>query len=130
VGTRLRLPPRQGVQAVGDVDVHELVPGGVELDLVDAVAEAVVGAQLRRVLVGEPAELDRLAAARDRPDRADRVHGEVAALPRDRLDEGPVRLEDVVVLERGRLIRDLVRCLRGARRGDCHGLNPTPGGQR
>ena len=33
-------------------DAHQLVPGGVELDLVEAVAVAVVGAQLRPVLVG------------------------------------------------------------------------------
>ena len=33
-------------------EAHQLVPGGVELDLVDAVAVAVVGAQHRRVLVG------------------------------------------------------------------------------
>ena len=41
---------------------HQLVLGGVELDLVDAVAVAVVGAQHGRVLVRLPAPLERLAA--------------------------------------------------------------------
>ncbi len=41
-------------------DAEQLVPGRVELDLVDAVAEAVVGPQLRRVLVGGRAEDQRL----------------------------------------------------------------------
>ena len=60
---------------------HQLVPGGVELDLVDAVAEAVVGAQPRRVLVrlgrpsGSPAASRRTRRPREpapRPSRRPR----------------------------------------------------------
>jgi hypothetical protein len=48
---------------LADHEAHELVPGGVELDLVDAVPEAVVGAQLGREAVGLRGELpDALAA--------------------------------------------------------------------
>ncbi len=39
---RPRLTPRASVQTVADAHPHELVPGWVELDLVDAIAEAVV----------------------------------------------------------------------------------------
>src|SRR5947208_2242270 len=39
------------------------MPGRVELDLVDAVAEAIHGMQHRRVVVGQPAPLLRLVAA-------------------------------------------------------------------
>ena len=58
------------VQLVLDRHPQQLVPGGVELDLVDAVAEAVVGAQLRRVLVGEAAERLRVLAAGEAPTAA------------------------------------------------------------
>ncbi len=51
------LRPRQRVHLVLDAHLHQLVPGGVELDLVDPVAVAVVGAQDRLVLVREPAPL-------------------------------------------------------------------------
>ena len=48
-----RLAPGRSVQRVLDPEPEQPVPGGVELDLVDPVAGAVVGAQLRRVLVSE-----------------------------------------------------------------------------
>ena len=46
VRARARLRPGERVQAVPDREPHQLVPGRVELDLVDALAEAVVGAQI------------------------------------------------------------------------------------
>ena len=61
--------PRQAVQPLLGGQRHQPVPRGVELDLVDAVAEAVVGAQLRRMLVGQASPLQRLAA----PGGADRL---------------------------------------------------------
>ncbi len=63
VGARPRVLPRRAVQFVSDRDPQQLVPGGVELGDVDPVAETVVGAQLRAVLVGEPAQFLRRAAA-------------------------------------------------------------------
>ena len=88
---------RQGsaCSAVRDGDVHQLVPGGVELDLVDPVAVAVVGAQDGRVLVRLPAPLERLAA-RDLAERAGAVVGPAGALALERLDQRPVLLEEVV----------------------------------
>jgi hypothetical protein len=94
--------PRRGVQAVLHGDRHQRMPGGMELDLVDAVAEPVVGAQPRRVLVGQPAPVLRLrragqdtelAHARQRPVRAltaergqqSRIAGDVVAGQRRRL---------------------------------------------
>ncbi len=58
-----RLAPGKRVQRVLDAEPEQLVPRGVELDLVDPLAEAVVGAEDRRMLVREPSELERLAAA-------------------------------------------------------------------
>ena len=48
VGAGPRVLPGRAVQLVLDRGAQQLVPGGVELDLVDAVAVAVVGLQLRR----------------------------------------------------------------------------------
>ena len=44
-----------------DRQAHQVVPRRMELDLVDALAEAVVRAQLRRMLVREPPPLERRA---------------------------------------------------------------------
>jgi hypothetical protein len=38
---------------------HEPMPGGVELDLVDAIAVTIVGVQYRLVEIGEPPVLTR-----------------------------------------------------------------------
>ena len=103
-----------------DRHAQQLVPGGVELDLVDAVAVAVVGAELRRVLVGEGAEALGALAAGQRADRGDPLLGPVGALAAHRLDQRPVGLEEVVVDQRRRLVGDLVvagsRSLRGCHR--------------
>ena len=95
VRARARLAPGQGVQPVRDGDVQQLVPGGVELDLVDAVAVAVVRAQHRRVLVRLPAPLERLAAG-DLADRADRSSAQPAPSRSSASTSGAVLLEDVV----------------------------------
>ena len=81
--------PRQRVQLVLGRERHELVVGGVELDLVDAVAVAVVGDQLRRVLVGLTPPRERLAA----PDAADLAHA--VARPAAALSLQPLRERDV-----------------------------------
>ena len=51
-------------QALADRDLHQLVPGRVELDLVDAVAVPVVGEQARLVPVGLVGPALRLGACR------------------------------------------------------------------
>ena len=93
-----RLAPGQRVQAVRDPERHQLVPRRVELDLVDPVAEAVVGAQPRRVLVRLRPQPDRVRAPADRAELAGSLRGPVAALAPQRLDQHPVGLEDVVAL--------------------------------
>src|SRR6185295_12797767 len=67
VRARARLArPRRAVQPGADGPAHQPVPGGVELDLVDAGAVAVVGVQHGRMDVGEPRVLLRLRR-RDHP---------------------------------------------------------------
>ena len=57
---------------VADADPHELVPGGVELDLVAAIAISIVGVQHRWMAVGQRAELQCRRAAERRADRGGR----------------------------------------------------------
>jgi hypothetical protein len=90
----------------------------VELDLVDPVAVAIVGAELRRVLVRLPAELDHLGAAGDLTNLGDPPLGPAGALPAHGLGHHPIGREDVVVRQRRRLVGDLVGADSGAlRRG-------------
>ena len=77
--------PWRGVQAVADRDRHQLVVGRVVLDLVDAVAVAVVGAQDRLVAVGQLAPALRLRLPRERAEFGDLVEAPLAALADQRL---------------------------------------------
>jgi hypothetical protein len=87
VGAGAVVGPRRGVQAVGHRDGHQFVVGGVVLDLVDAVAVAIVGAQDRLVAVGEFAPALRLPATRQLAQLGHLVETPMAALPDQRLDE-------------------------------------------
>ena len=91
------------MQPVLDAEAEQRMPCRIELDLVDPLAEAVVRAKPRRVVVREPAELERLAAER-RAERAQRLVRPRSALARDRLDERTVLAVEVVSLERRRLV--------------------------
>src|SRR3546814_17103436 len=54
--------PREGVHAVLHSELHDAVIGRLEFDFVDAVAIAIVGLQLRLVLIRRVTECDHLAA--------------------------------------------------------------------
>ena len=108
VRTRAGVPPRRGVHPGADGHVHQLVPGRVELDLVDAVAEPVVGAQHGRVLVGQPAPVLRLGGAGAAADLADLRLRPAGALAAQRVQHGRV-VGYVVPGQRRGLVEDLVR---------------------
>ena len=90
-----------------DGAAQQPVPRGVELDLVDPVAVAVVGAQDRRVALGAPAVLGRLDAAGDPAGLAGPVDAPAAALALQRLAQRQVGLEQVDRLQRRGLVEDL-----------------------
>ena len=69
------------------------MPGGVELDLVDAVAVAVVGAQDRFVSFRALGVLERLGAAGELPGVAEAVDAPAAALALECLLQGEVGLD-------------------------------------
>ncbi len=89
------------------------VPGRVELDLVDAVAVAVVRAQARLVALGSLGVLDRLDAAGQLARVAQPVDSPAAALALERLAQRQVRVEDVVGRDRRRLVEHVVGGARG-----------------
>ncbi len=123
MGAGLGLAPGKRVHPEGDAAAEQLVPGGVELDLVDAVAEAVVCAQLRRVLIRLGAPANRPRRARQRAGLAGAVARPVTALASQSLDQDRVGLERVVALERLGLVGDRVGLRRraddGSHRRDC-----------
>jgi hypothetical protein len=80
----------------------------MKADLVDPVAVAVVSAQPGRVVVGVEGPAHGLRPPGCGADLANVVDGPLAALAPKRLDQDPIGLERVVVLERRRLIRDFV----------------------
>ena len=86
-----------------DRDPHQLVVGGVVLDLVDAVSVAVVGAQDGPVAAGQLAPALRLLGAGNGADRGHVVQAPLPAFADQRLDEYRGRCR--VVLRQG---RDLV----------------------
>ena len=99
--------PGERVKAVLDARPHQQVPGRMELDLVDSVPEAVVGAQPRRLLVREAAPLERFGGKKG-AERSRSLRGPPGALALEGFDERPVLEEEVVADERRRLIRSPV----------------------
>src|SRR5207244_3069322 len=89
-------------------------------NLVYAVAEAVVGLELGPVLVRLDPEADHVGAPADRPELLELIGRPLRTLALDCLVEDPVSLEDVVVLERRRLVEDLVSRLPGSLLGRRH----------
>src|SRR6476619_3340450 len=80
------------------------MPRRVELDLVDPLAEPVVRAHARWILVREPSPLERRAGQKGA--ERTRTRGRPAgALTLERLGERPVLGEQVVAVERRRLVR-------------------------
>ena len=79
--------PRRAVQAVFDGDAHQLVVLRQVVDLVDAVAVAVVRAQHRRVLVGQPSPLLRGLAVGERAEVAHLGLGPAGALAVQALEQ-------------------------------------------
>ena len=91
------------------------VPARVVVDLVDPVAVAVVRAQPGRVALGAAAVLLRLGRAGDDAAVAHAVDRPAGALALQPLGEREVGAEEVDVLERGRLVDDVVRGDHGVR---------------
>ena len=80
------------------------VPGRMKLDLVDAVAETVEALELRRIAVGGKAERDRVRLAELAAERAEFPLRPGRALALDRRAQHGVAGEQIIGLERRRLV--------------------------
>ena len=109
VGARARLAPRQRVHRVLHRERHQRVPGGMERDLVDPMAEAVERGELGRMAVRVATERERLGAAHHGGVRAHARGRPAGALARETLAEGGVLVEEIHVLERRRLVLHRMR---------------------
>ena len=102
------LAPGQRMDAAPDRQFHQVVPSGMELDFVDAVAEAVVSAQDRRVLVGEASPLEGPTPGGS-AQRHEAILGEGAPLAPDGFDQRTVLGVEIVSAKRRRLVGNGVR---------------------
>ena len=100
--------PREGVKTVSDRQVEKPVPGRMEFNAVDPVAITVMSSELGRVAVGEKAPLVDLGGC-DPPSKfPDPVDGPSGVVALQCVDQGWLRCGQVVLVERGGLIQDLV----------------------
>src|SRR5437016_2977371 len=99
--------PGQAVDLPLDRSAQQPVPGGIELDLVDPVAVAVVGAQDRQVALGPARVLASLRAAGRAAGLPSPVHPPLSALAGQRLLQGQIHLEVVDRLQWRSLVEDL-----------------------
>ncbi len=118
--------PRRAVQAMLQRRAQQHVIAGMELDLVDAVAEAVVRMQRRRVQVGQARVGLHPGAAGLGAQRRQPVGGQARRVEFHRVAQRGVRLEEVHVLEGRHLVQhDVGRAGHGLRRFDGHQIAST-----
>src|SRR5829696_4824737 len=115
VRARARLTPWERVDLALYGAAQQPVPARVVVDAIDAVPVAVVGLQPRRVALGAAAMLLRLGGARDCAAVAHAVDRPAGALALEPFAQRGVGIEVVDVLERRRLVEDLVRAAVGER---------------
>src|SRR5581483_2041421 len=106
MGTRAFLAPREACDLSLDRALQQYVPGGIELDLVDAVAVAIVRLAGRQISLGPAAVLERLDTARLAAGLARELGAPATPFALERLLEGAIDLEQVDGLERRGLIQD------------------------
>ena len=124
---RLLVTPPKRVHLALDAEPQHPVHRRVVFDLVHAVAEAVVLMELRDVALRAPAMLVGLGGSDHLPEVTHPVDPPAATLALDRLPQRDVRVEDVDVDERLRLVDDLVRRAWGGAWKRCHVLTLRSG---
>ena len=100
--------PREGMKTVSDRQVEKPVPGRMEINLVDPIAITVMSSEFGGVAVGEKAPLVDLGGCDPPPEFPDRVDGPSGVAALQCVDQGRLRCGQVVMVEGGGLIQDLV----------------------
>src|SRR3546814_17207894 len=109
--------PGRAVQSRPAAPAHDLVIGRVELDEVEGKALLVEAAQLRRIVVGEPPQLEGLGAAGGGAEGRQRLVARCRPLAPHGLLPGGVGEAAVQVLERRTLVADRMGREANRRRG-------------
>ncbi len=81
----------------------------MKADLVDPTAVTVMRIELGQIMVGERAELQMRGCADFRAEALEVFDRPLRAFPRDRVPQGGVRREQVVIRQFARLIENLMR---------------------
>ena len=92
--------PRRGVRAVADRQGQQRVPGGMEFNLVDAMALTVVVLQRGRVAVGEARQIERFATPQQRAQQLQRSRAGRATLRLHGFAQGRIGQVQVEVFQR------------------------------
>ena len=108
LGTRPRIGPGQRVDLLGHREPHQLVPGRVEVDLVDPVAETVVRPELGRVAIGLPGERPDVRAPDCPPCRPELLSRPVGPEGGDHAFQRRIRREGVELGQWRGLVQHLV----------------------
>ena len=95
------------MQAGAQRNRHQRVPGRVVVDFVEAMAVAVERAQHRRVFIGVEAELNGFRLAERGAERVQPVFRPARPLALYRLAQDGIAREQIIGLERRRLVADL-----------------------
>src|SRR5258707_10768348 len=114
-----RLGPRARMQPGFERNSQKFVPGRMKLDLVEAMTVAVERAQLRRGFIGVETELDGFGFTESGAQCGEFAMRPTGTLTRHRLTQNNVAREQIVGLERRRLVLDLEHG-RVLRQGHCH----------
>ena len=121
VGAGAGMPPREARDLVPDRQPHQVVPGRMERDLVDAHPVAVEGPELGRMPVGQIGLLEGLRRARRPAEYGQPVRGPAPALALDPVAERRIVPPEVLVAEVGRHVGDFVGGQGGERPERDHG---------
>jgi hypothetical protein len=120
VRAALGLGPGEVVEAILDGMLHQLMPGGVEVHLVDAMAEAVVGAEDWRILVGLEAGADQRLGAQQLSEFFEARPGPGGSFAIEGAGQSRVGGEEIVILESRGLIQDFVGTGKRRNNGGIH----------
>src|SRR5579883_680890 len=108
MGSRTRIRPRQAGDAGFHGEAHQVMPGGVELDLIAPPPEAVVRVQHGRILVRERTPLDGLGGAYPAAELVEQGASPCRMLTNDGLAQVAIGREQIVIRQRRRLVQYLI----------------------
>jgi len=97
------------MQALSDRNRHQLMPGGMELDLVAPAPVTVETMQDRRIAIGERAEREHFGLSQALAEIGESSRRPLSALADDRRPQHRISLEKIITGQRRRLVEGRFR---------------------